>query len=376
MSFQPHDPDSGAEWEECELPEGFQAAREFQAEFETDEHSLRNASTSHRPDAVSRDFLTAFCVGPIGFSDTSQGAVARAWRVRVDGRDVYIAGAGESEWVDEVLWLTVPDGPDIIEVDIAFTQNADPVVCFERADGNIWIYWFDPTIPGLDLVLLGSGRNPKLVLDDPFDVTNSDVQLFYISDAQDSIVYRTQRERYATEHLTPITGVQNLYLEDAIRDSRYRMHLVASERDQVSGRYPKGFFNILSTELFPITFSENLRLVGSEVINAFTRTEIFSVIAPPESIRVGTADVLNAFLSTLVIHLFSEDTLVLAESEVLSAQVIQLVILNEPPPETVTVDEVAILEGYIYQEITIDEAFSESLELIGASVLSAYLEAI
>jgi len=237
--------------------EGDPIVANTQAEFQSIvDLILSEMSTVRRPDTISHHYLVSFSVGPIALSDTSQGLISRAWRLRVIGNEIRLSGALESTWEDEVVLFTLNDGIGVRECDVAFTQSADVVVVLEREDGNLWLWWYDPTIPGYTLANMGAGRNPEVVLDDPFDVTNSDIQLFYMSDVADALVYRTQRERYATEHLTPITGVANLYLEDAIRDSRYRLHLIASERNQVSGQYPKGFFNVLSTQLFPYAASD------------------------------------------------------------------------------------------------------------------------
>lgn len=333
-----------------------------------------NSSKERRPDTVSRDFLTAFCIGPIGISDTSQGAVARAWRLRLVGNEVLLAAAGETEWVDEIVWLVVPDGPAVTEVDIAFTQSADPVVCLERADGNIWIYWYDPTIPGLDLVLLGPGRNPKVVLDDPFDVTNSDVQLFYISDTLDSLVYRTQRERYANEHLTPVTGVQNLYLEDAIRDSRYRLHLVASERDQASGRYPKGFFNILSTQLFPVVHADRMNVPTHSTLFASVIQEIVDADAGSDTMMIDGHEVLYASLVEAVIGAESFEAMFVDGHEVTYAELILAVIDALVPPETMLVDGHEVLDAFSFKEITIEASFEESMLVDTHEVVSAFVE--
>ena len=231
-----------------------------------------NASKERRRDAVTRDYLTAFTIGPIGIQDPTAGTLVKAWRTRLVGNDILVAEAGPDSWINEIVLFSIADGIAVEELDLAFTQNADPAVCLQRADGNIWLYWFDPTLAAFTLTNLGTGRNPRIVLDDPFDTTDSDVQLFYISEGWDALVYRTQRERYANEHLTPLVDVADLYLDDAIRDEKLRLHLIVSSRNTVTGRYPNGYFAGLTTKLFP-RFTElesvdlgGLAISGSSII--------------------------------------------------------------------------------------------------------------
>src|SRR5690606_4712970 len=84
--------------------------------------------------------------------------------------------------------------------------------------------------------------------DDPFDITNSDVQVFYISDVENCVVYRQQRDRYQTEYLTPINGVGARFLEEVYRGTDLRLHLAMLERNVVTGRYN---MVVYSTLLFP-----------------------------------------------------------------------------------------------------------------------------
>jgi len=239
------DPPPETLWESCDgilKPD----IRERQPEFATLTHEVAGASITRRPDTISLDYLVAHTLGPIAVADPSRGLVARVWKAWTpDGYEVRLVGANSAgdAWTDEVLLFTIDDeGPPILELDIAFEQNGQPVVCLERATGvggasGIWIWFYDPTVPGTVLRNFGVGRTPRALLDRPLDVADSDVCVFYVADHLGKIVYRQQRDRYAVEILTPIEATEDTFLEDAARTQDRRVVLILSERDPISGTY-------------------------------------------------------------------------------------------------------------------------------------------
>ena len=245
-------------WELCDVvgvPEP--DIRERLPEFATPTHEVVGASIFRRPDAISLDYLTAHTLGPIAVADTSKGLVARIWKAWTPDRyEVRLAGANGAgdAWIDEVLLFTIDGGPPILELDIAFEQNGQPVVCLERATGvggasEVWIYFYDPTIPAHVLRNFGLGRTPRALLDRPLEVPDSDVCVFYVADHEGRIAYRQQRDRYAVEILTPIEATGNTFLEDAGKRQDRRVALILSERDQISGTYS---LHTATTTLFPL----------------------------------------------------------------------------------------------------------------------------
>ena len=189
--------------------------REFQAEFETAGSTTEGTSTIRRPDAVSFDYLRALTLGPVAIGDVSQGTQSFPWRVQDAGTAVTISRLNDdgATWGDpiELFPYDPAAGGPIVELDCAFEQAGRPVIVAQRL-GSLWIHWFDPAVPGFVFVALGPGRTPRCVLDDPaIDATTSDVMVFYINDTagdvgQGAVCFRMQRERYATENLTPILG--------------------------------------------------------------------------------------------------------------------------------------------------------------------------
>lgn len=226
------------------------AIREFQEDFETPQHTVVHASTTRRPDAVSFDYLRAAALGPTAIADVTLGSAIRKWYVRAFGNTVFIARANptNTDWEAEAVLFTYANSvaDPINELDFAFTQAGTVVVCAERPTG-LWVYWFDPTVPGNTFVNLGVGRSPKCLLDNlDSSAPNTDVLIFYIQEAagpegQGAICFRVQSERYAIEHLTPILGGMDLEVVSGDPD----IHELTGEGiSGVTGEEVEGTFRI------------------------------------------------------------------------------------------------------------------------------------
>lgn len=206
-----------------------------------------------RLDAVSSDYLTAYSIGPVALSDVSEGILSYVWRVRIDGTNVMLARqnvAGDG-WDLETLLFTFTGVA--VEIDLTFGQNAEPFVAFEKSDGTVWLYWYDPVPAARVQTQFAVGRTPRIILDDPFNTTESDVVLFYISPADNAIAYRTQRDRFATQGLSPVTPATNIYLERVIRTTGRRVAVVYSVHDEVAGQYS---IQAWETTLYPVYGTE------------------------------------------------------------------------------------------------------------------------
>lgn len=246
------------------VPERADYVAEFRREFQA-LGGTTGTSLTIRPDAVSLDHRTAFSPGPILVSDTSEGLLARAWRLRYDGNHFFLAGAGESGWDDEVILASLSGAG---EMDFCFTQNGDPIIAVEMA-GNLLIHWFDPVVGALVWENFGAGRTPKMVLDDPIDSANADVQVFYI--AADGVYHRQQRDRFDAAYPVPVASVANVYLEEAFRGSDLRVHLVYSRRSTTTGRYA---LFVISTFPYPLHLAEE----ELEVSAAFVAGDLLEII--------------------------------------------------------------------------------------------------
>lgn len=200
------------QWEECPAPRTPESGdREFREDFNTEFHEVDGASIDLRPDAISVDHHTAFTLGPVELADPSEGLLARVWRAQVESDTVMVCSAwmNNGGWNEPVPLFHVDDGlGPLTEIDFAFEQTGNPVVCAERPTGpdgspEVWVYFYDATIPGPVFRNFGPGRTPRALLDRPLEIGDSDVCVFYVDDEAGRIVYRQQRERYETVHPTP-----------------------------------------------------------------------------------------------------------------------------------------------------------------------------
>src|SRR5690606_21309448 len=252
------------------------------------------------------DYLTAHTLGPIAVADPSRGLVARVWKARTaDGREVRLAGANGAgnAWTDEVLLFTIDDGgPPILELDIAFEQNGQPVVCLERATGvggasEVWIWFFDPTVPGMVLRNFGPGRTPRALLDRPIEIADGDVLVFYVADHAGRIAYRQQRDRYAVEILTPFEANRDTFVEDVAKGQDRRVVLLYSQRDEATGTYA---LHAASSVLSPITLPAEA-LEPARTITALSLDEIMrAYLARPEALT-GSRSLRHVQLRDLII---------------------------------------------------------------------------
>lgn len=237
---------------------------EFAADFQSRLASLVKASLSKRPDSIALDYLTAFCLGPVANGDSSEGAISHVWKCRVDNATKQILIARENDtrdgWLGETLLLTFDDGlAEINEIDIAFEQAGRPVICASRNTGignieEVWLYWFDPTDSTFGFDNFGVGRTPRVILDNPLTVTDSDVLFFYLNAT--NLVYRQQNERYAVAHDTPLLANSNTFIEDVVKLRSGRIRVEVIRQNAISGKYS---IDGLTSTLYPIiTSTDNI----------------------------------------------------------------------------------------------------------------------
>lgn len=147
------------------------------------------------------------------------------------------------------------NGPLIEESDSAFEQAGRIIFCAQRTilgRQEVWLYWFDPIVGGFTFEFISVGRNPRVILDDPFDTTNSDVLLFYIRLTDQRVVYRQQRDRFLIEYETPMVKVPHsyvdLYLQDVVKDRSGRLVIIVGLHTINTGRWKYGR---LESALYP-----------------------------------------------------------------------------------------------------------------------------
>lgn len=132
--------------------------------------------------------------GPQAISDPFQGHRVQVWRMR---------------YLKEQVWLTAPNHVEqplfavrnLQACSFTFDQNARPLVAY-LVDGELRLYWFDPT-PGVYVhTLLDDGVDSvRIRLDDvrPELIGNSDVILAYTKN--NNLLCRIQRDRYTEPYV-------------------------------------------------------------------------------------------------------------------------------------------------------------------------------
>lgn len=271
--------------------------REFLADFDTLGSVRTGVNIDRRPDAIILDPLVAYAMGPVALGDPSGGSQNRPWRVRATSTQVLLSRANDANdaWEAETELFSYSGDP-IVEIDLAFEQAGRAFVCAERS-GEVWFYWFDPTIPDFSFENFGEGRNPRCLLDNPPDTTNSDIMVFYMSDTGNvGLVYRVQNERYQTEHITPVLDSTDRYLEEVVKLRDSRIAAIMSLRDTVAGTYS---LERLESTLYPYitdpeTTQANMVPVSGLLVililehTLFDVNELQPLLVPQASLLVNT----------------------------------------------------------------------------------------
>lgn len=279
--------------------------REFKLDFENNLALLDGATLDLRPDSIAFDYKTAFSQGPVAIGDISEGATSYIWRARVDNsvRKVYLSREESNNWGVETELFSFFD-VDIDELDVAFDQNANVLVCAQRATGvdgalELWLYWFNPHLGAFSFENFGSGKSPRILLDYPPDTSISDVLIFYVDSVQ-GIVYRQQRDAFAIVNTTPVINT-NVFIEDVVFLNDWRLSIIYSKRDSVTGKYS---LNRLTTSLYPVP--SDPEKLQSKI--SFTDASI-PIVLIDQVIEVDQLQSLVSFLSATMVAPIIDETI-------------------------------------------------------------------
>lgn len=293
-------------WEQCApvpAPEQGEVRLDY-ADFATSTARLDGTSITRRPDAISLDYRTAHCVGPVARGDTSRGLLDRIWRARLtETNDVMISRANEANTAWEAEEFLFNAGPDeVAEIDLAFDQNAGVTVSVERTLPNgsseVWMYWYDSAQQATVYESMGPGRTPRLILDDPQRVLvgGADLILFYLNDTLGRIEYRQQSDRFSVPAQAPMVTTADHYIEDVVRMQDRRVVVWMSVRDAVAGEYSMVG---QATHPYPVVVEEGAEADFAGVLGGLMKVSAFHM---QESAAAGFAGVLpGGRLSTLVV---------------------------------------------------------------------------
>jgi uncharacterized membrane protein len=348
--------------------------REYSADFELKFTYLSSGSSlTQRPDAVSLDYKTTYTLGPIAISSGSDGLFERVWKVwgeedaLTGTHSVWYAIESASSWSSDSASLFTYTGTSSIELDAAFDQSGRLYVVTQRYTGSaseVWLYFYNPLETGFVFNNLGSGRTPRMSLDNWRDTTDSDVLVFYVDDTQNKIKYRAQKDRFTASYDTPINTTENTYIEKVGfgADNRYRVTYV--ERNTSTGKYE---IKQLATLLYPFPMTtEAYMLTGSFLSMSLIDTLITT------SIDTEAYTLTGSFLSMSIIDTVitpSIDT----EAYILTGSFLSMSLTT--PVITVSIDtEAYILTGSFLSMSAIDILVTRSLDeayMLTGSFLSA-----
>lgn len=152
------------------------------------------------PDGSPVTSLTDVTLGGIGIQDPSQGLEVQTWSLQVVPNglngDFYISAPNTSATYMfsriNATWGR-----------LAFDQNMFPFIAYIDTYGAGY-YWYNPVISGFQFVVMASDvTNPCCTMDDKRPIStrvgSNDIILTYVRN--NSLYYRQQRDRYATEYL-------------------------------------------------------------------------------------------------------------------------------------------------------------------------------
>lgn len=164
--------------------------------------------------------------GGIALQDATEGMNVQDWQVVYDKISGNVTLSGQQLGTFPQVQF---NRTGVVNIGLAFDQNMNPAIVFQRVTGEVTLWWFDPT-PGIQaqvFTTFAAGmRNPAISLDDKRSqtVATSDVLLAYQKGS--GLYYRQQRERYLVEHkLTAETHGQVLFRVGLARNLRFNFEL-------------------------------------------------------------------------------------------------------------------------------------------------------
>ena len=156
---------------------------------------IQSGSLGTRPDSLALDYQTSWAFGPIETGSIVSGSISSAWKIEnshsaaTQTGSVFLARENDvgDNWRTGSL-LFIYTGSAIKEIDLTFDQSARPVVCGDRdvvisgsvTTSLVHLYRFVTADNDFVFSEVATGSSPRVILDDPIDLTDSDVLLFYV----------------------------------------------------------------------------------------------------------------------------------------------------------------------------------------------------
>lgn len=132
-------------------------------------------------------------LGGIAVNDVSQGLLVQVWEFTVTESMITVGPEGSPDPPTELI-----PAARVTEISGSFDSAMNPVLAYVQ-DEEVKLRWYDPDVTGYVTTAFPGYRSPRLTLDDkrPGHDTDRDVLLFAMKG--DTLVYRQQRDKYATE---------------------------------------------------------------------------------------------------------------------------------------------------------------------------------
>ena len=338
-----------------------------------------NMTAGRRILALSYDKQHAFDMGPVERGNIDEGLMARAWRLRVDGRDVYLAVADErnSWWEEEFVEFQLPHSP-VWSMDLTFDQNGRPFACWE-CQGEVWIYWHDPVAGSMQIMNVCTGRTPRARLDarQRHQLPDSDIYLFYLNDADDRMEYRIQRDRYDTAYATNLVDVGNVYLEVLASARNYRLYIWLSEYlPENEGTHNPAYRMIWRhSAVYPYYFTEEVEILPDTVTSAGHVFEFISWTLANEDAQLAGDDILTAVIREAMLQEGIDDILAtLFGDDILGSVLREAIIIADELEESATLSGDNIKDGcHLTRKIIEVTCPPEDAALLGDDITAGIL---
>lgn len=329
-----------------------------------------SGSLTSRWDTVARNYRIAFSMGPWGVADLSHGVYARAWRVEAlyhsatASGEVILQRATEdgTDW-EAAVSVFAYTGPPIKEVDLAFDQSGNTYISADRDTGvagtsEVWMYWYNSLAGSFLFETFSVGKTPRLLLDDPDVVTNSDLMLFYLNDTNQRVEYRMQREFFDTAYQVPVdqwydlathggvlqSSTINLFLEEVARSKDYRLHLIVSQWEPISGTYK---LLVAETAPYTVPFSEATSPSAS-LDGASTIFDTFLVDNVEPILPIVGLTTIDKLLLTVLFSQFSDDSIAPAASlDAINLAVVTLIFDQYPGDNIKPATAIAVITSTV-----------------------------
>lgn len=149
------------------------------------------------PDGIPTDNTYCYQLGGIALSDPSQGLMVQVWYLEITGMGTTATLSSPNTLPTNLFTVA-----DLTWVSLAFDSNMKPAVSY-ISYGNAYLWWYDATIPGYNIITLPSGSvNPCCTFDDKrpdsVEAGQSDIILSYINN--NNLYFRQQRDRFLIEY--------------------------------------------------------------------------------------------------------------------------------------------------------------------------------